>query len=426
MPLLTNLNFLNIGQPWPPKCEVERLDRYRDNKLLFENQHAEVYKQAFKRIERVIGNFQEVVSYPVIANFQKLLSLKVADLLLGEEPSILAKEPEGAAQKAIDKIKENSDLWNTCYMLAIDVSRYGDGLFNIMKDEETKIAYIGITQPPIWFPIVSPDDIKILTNHVLAWTYEVGEGDSKKTHLKVRVHHKGKYEESEYLLESSIALGKGLGKTIKSVVSPPTTKNTGLTGFAVVQVPNVITSDRVTGMDDYDDIDSIVSELLVRVAQIERVLDQHTKPSISGPSSSLQQDPKDGEWKLKMGNFFPRDTKEDAPVEYIVWDANMDANFKIIDKLINFLYTLSEMGPALLGDMENVGNVSSGTALRFRMISPLAKVKRVAMRFRPALIEAIKLCSELKGEGVVDLRKESITVTFQDGLPGDPMEDATS
>lgn len=412
--MLTSLSFLQPGQPWPPKPEVERLEMYSANRKLFENKHAEVYLQAFKRIERVISNFQEVVSYPVIVNYQKLLSLKVADLLLGEAPTITAGKEGSNEQLSVDFIAERVDLINTAYEAAIDVSRYGDGLLYVYQQDNA--GQIDVTQPPIWFPVVSEINLKKVLYHVLAWTFEVVTGDKKETHLKVQIHEKGRYTEREYLLD---------GRTINKQLTDDLIVTTGLSDFAVIQVPNVLTSDRVHGMDDYTDIDSIISELLVRLGQISRVLDKHADPSVEGPSSALEKDPKSGEWVLKMGKFISRDEKEDPETKYIVWDAQMEANFKFIEQLINFLHAISEMGSSLLGDKaEADGAAPSGTSLRFRMISPLAKVKRIAMRFEPALIKAIKLCSQLGGEGIVDLTKVPISVTWNDGLPNDPKEEA--
>lgn len=440
--MLTNLDFLNIGQRFPPDSEQDRIDTYRRNKLLFENKHAEVYHEQFKRIERVIGNFQNIVSYAVVANFQKLLSLKVADLLLGEPPIITASDSQSDQQKSIDKIIENTDLINTCYSAAIDLSRYGDGLLIVYPTNGNK-GMIDVTQPPIWYPVVSPDNIKVITHHVLAWTYCVESTNGKTYYLKTIVHEKGFYTETEYLLENKFntvsynggnnAVYNGVsndgfhsGQIIKAISKLPERISTGLSNFAVIQIPNVITSDRVTGMDDYEDIDSIVSELIIRIGQMEKVLDQHSAPSVQGPSSSIEKNPATGEYGLKMGGFFARDSNDDPETSYIVWDANMDANFKIIEQLINFLCVISEMGSAIFGNLDKTGGaaVASGTALRFRMINPLAKVKRITMKFKPAIIEAIKLCSELGGEGITNLRKESISVQFQDGLPIDPKEEA--
>lgn len=55
--MLTSLEFLTPGSRWPPEGEMERLRRYRDNRLLFEDEHAAVYREQLRRIERVIGNF---------------------------------------------------------------------------------------------------------------------------------------------------------------------------------------------------------------------------------------------------------------------------------------------------------------------------------------------------------------------------------
>ena len=198
---------------------------------------------------------------------------------------------------------------------------------------------------------------------------------------------------------------------------------TGLNDFAIVPIHNLMTSDRVYGIDDYADLDSIISEIEVRIAQISKILDKHAEPSVQGPSSALYRD-SSGEWKLKMGNYFPRDTAEDPAVEYITWDAQLQANFTIIEKLINILAVVSEMGSAIFDTEQKTGQAASGTALRRMMISPLAKVNRTRMRFDSAIKKAIKLASQLGGENIVDLSKEKINIFWNDGLPSDPVEEA--
>lgn len=399
--MLTNLDFLREGERFPPTSENARLTMYSNNRALFESQHSEVYAEDLKRIERVIGNFGEVISYPVVLNFQKLISLKLADLLLGEQPEITAKDTK--KQVVVDDIIKSSDLYNTAYQIAIDVSRFGDGLFYIR--DKGGFGKIGLSQPCIWFPIVSPDDIKEIMYHIIAYK-------TSDTVLSVKIHSKGSYEERLYRIENDVIMGLNSSRVVQ----------TGLDDFAVVQVSNVITSDRVTGFDDYTDVDSIISELMVRVGQIARVLDKHASPSVSGPASALMQDPTTGEWKLVMGNYFKRDSMEDPPVSYITWDGQLAANFQQIEKLTNYLYTISEMGSALFGDMTNTtGTAASGTALRRLMMSPLVKVGRLKNRFDPALKKAIALCSQL---GKTKLTTDDITITWKDGLPNDEKEQA--
>ena len=412
--MLTNLSWLDVGERFPPKSEKDRLRMYQKNRELFESNHAEVYEEDLKRIERVIGNFEDVVSYPVVLNFQKLMSLKIADLLLGEPPHIKAGEEDSKEQETIKLIQEKSMLQNTSYQVAIDTSRYGDGLFYIRKGVDGGV--IDLTNPSIWFPVVSPDNVREIMYHVLAWEYSEKSNGTERHYLKAQIHSKGSYEER--ILET-------VGGMIAKVVVPSRVVYTGLDGNAIVQVSNVITTDRATGLDDYTDVDSIISELMVRVGQISRILDKHASPSMSGPQTALEPDPITGEWSLKSGNFFPRDSRDDPAVEYITWDGQLAANFTHIEKLINLLYTISEMGSAIFGDLTaSTGQVPSGTALKRLMISPLAKVNRIRMRFDPALKNAINLASQLGGKNIVNLKDTDISIIWQDGLPGDAWEEA--
>jgi hypothetical protein len=382
---------------------------YSANRRLFEGDHINVYAEDLKRIERVIGNFGNVISFPLVLNFQKVISLKIADLLLGETPKITCGDSDSEQQKAVDTIVKNSDVFNISYEVAIDVSRYGDGLFLVRKKDGK--GKIDITQPPIWFPIVDARNIKEVLYHVLAWEYS----ENDKDYLNVQIHSKGMYEERICSLNKNEITGTVSTQTFK----------TGFDDFAVIPVPNIITSDRVTGIDDYTDIDSIVSELMVRIGQVSRILDKHASPSMSGPQSSLEKDPQTGEWRLKAGNYFSRDTKEDPEVHYITWEGQLEASFKQIEKLINILYTISEMGSAVFGDMTSISSQGlSGFALKRLMMSPLAKVNRIRMRFDPALKKAIKLCSQLKGKDIIDLTNEEINIKWQDGLPADEKESA--
>ena len=123
----------------------------------------------------------------------------------------------------------------------------------------------------------------------------------------------------------------------------------------------------------------------------------------------------------KVGDYFPCDSDTVKP-EYLVWDASMDANFKQIELLTNQLYTISEMGSAVFGDLTNkAGDVPSGSALRRLMMSPLAKARRIANRFDPILKKIISASAEILGTKIAP---EEITVTWHDGLPADPTEDA--
>ena len=87
------------------------------------------------------------------------------------------------------------------------------------------------------------------------------------------------------------------------------------------------------------------------------------------------------------------------------------------------LYTLSETSAAAFGNLK-VGMAESGSALRRLMMAPLAKVNRIRMRFDPALKKAIRLCAALEvAQGMPNaVLLDNISITWQDGLPDDEME----
>lgn len=104
--MLTDLSFLQPGRPWPPPREKERrgIMPITGHYLLM---------TAMINIEsrpsgssRVIGEYREVVSYHIALNYPKRISVKTADLLLGDPPKWDAGEQTGT----LDKIAARSAL----------------------------------------------------------------------------------------------------------------------------------------------------------------------------------------------------------------------------------------------------------------------------------------------------------------------------
>lgn len=415
--MLTNLDFLRTGSRWPPESEKERMDGYEAHQKLFEDEHAAVYLEPLKRIERVTGNFSEVVSHAVVFNYQKLLSLKIADLVFGEPPKFTAAKE--SQQAVIDRVLSETNLLEAAYMACLDVSRYGDGLLLLGNLDGRPV--VKSTSPRHWYPVVDPEDIHRIRYHVFAWAYP-RDAARRRWELTVQVHdpqHPESCEQHRYALtgsENEWSIGLELSGESE------TTLDTKLGVCPVFRVPNVLTSDRVFGLDDYQSVDSIVSEIMVRASQISRVLDKHANPSMSGPMSALQMDDVTGQWRLRVGDYYPRNDTDDPELRYITWDASMDANFKQLEMLLNQLHTVSEMGSAIFGDLTSkAGQAPSGSALRRLMISPLAKARRICNHFDPAMKGLLSVCAAIYG---VFIAPREISIKWNDGLPDDEAENA--
>jgi len=410
--LLTSLDFLKAGNTWPPPDEAERLSRYNQNRLLFEGKHEQVFAQWVKLLRD-----DQQATLEIILNWHKRLSTLFADLLLGEPPRITAGNKNSPEQTTLERLTQDNQLHNTAYEVALDVSRYGTGLFKIRFDQR---AIIETQQPGIWYLVVAADNIRETLAQVLAYVYEVEEMGMfgrrhKRQYLKTELHEKGKITTTtQYLKDGKI-----------DAVKEQTEISTGVDEFLIVPVNNVLTSDRIMGKDDYIDLDSLIQELEIRVAQISRILDKHADPNMYGPDAALVQDSKTGEWLFRGGGkYFPVGQGE-TPPGYFTWDGQLEAAFKQIDLLMEQLYVLSETSAAAFGQLKS-GMAESGTALRRLMLAPLAKVNRLRMRFDPALKKVLKLAAELEAaQGMRGAVKfESIDIAWQDGLPGDDKEQA--
>jgi hypothetical protein len=434
--ILTDLSFVQVGGQWIPNSQTDRLSAYQQNRKLFESKHELVYKDWV----RLLRDDQQA-TMRLIFNWHKRLSVLWADLLLGEPPKFSVPGKEIAVgdkdgdgdqdidnpnQDALDRIREDNSLDLVSYEVAIDVSRFGTGVFKV-RFVPGKTAIIEPVNPSLWFPVVHPDNVKDVIAHVIAWDFKVpkagmpgmiakiGIGAEYDVHMKCEIHEKGKITYREFLVKDG---------RLSSLLSE-FEEETNIDDFLIVPVHNLVTTDRATGLDDYTDIDSIVQELEIRASQIARILDKHSDPSMYGPATALIKDKATGQMVIRGGGQFYPLEHGDSPPGYVVWDGQLEAAFKEFDTLMEQLYFLSETSPAAFGQLKS-GLAESGSALRRLMMAALAKVNRIRMRFDPALKNVLFLASQLELQqrlkGAVDLTNESITIDWQDGLPRDEQE----
>lgn len=417
--MLTSLSFLEPGQPWPPESETARLKKYMDNELLFNSKHDKVYKN-WTRLIRA----DRMATLEIILNWPKRLSLLWADLLLGEPPNINAGESGSAEANTFAEIKKrNPKLTKKFYEGAIDISRFGDGLLKIRHDGKKSI--IESQSPKFWFPVVQADNIKEVTAHVLAFTYEqydaliIGQGTRKQTYLKAEIHERGKITTRIFKIKEPNS-----NATISSEVGVPQVRETGVDDFLIVQISNVTTTSSIYGYDDYTDLDTIIQERDIRFAQISRILDKHSDPNMYGPDTGVTKDPITGESKMIAGGKFWPLAEGETPPGYVVWNGQLDSAFLELERLLEELYVISETSPAAFGQLK-AGLAESGSALRRLMMAPLAKVNRIRLNYDTEIKKAIELASKLEIiqrtlPGAVPL--EDIHIEWQDGLPEDPKE----
>lgn len=396
--MLTDLNWLNEGAKYPPAAEADRIKQYKINEQLFLTRHQDAWKESFQEISRRLK--KKAVEVETVFNYQQLLSKKTADFVCGEPPTI---ETEGDTDSLL-RMLQKKQFFARLYEGIIDVSRYGNGILKLVGNRLTAVS------PVYWFPIVDSSDLKTIAQHVIAYP-TTPDGKGSMTELYVEIHSIGSIEQRTYSYDAD---KQEVGK-LKAV---PVVTSTALQDFAIQTLTNITSSSSVFGIDDYAIINSIVAKLMWRLHCADNVLDKHSEPSVSGPSSALEQDPKTGLYFLNLGNYFKRNTADDPDLKYITWDGNLDANFKEIETLLNQLYTLSEMGQAFM-EGAGGGEANSGTALKLRMVSPRIKAQRLVGINDSTVKQLIALLSQVNG---IPIDTEKLTLHWNDGLPVDEVE----
>jgi len=417
--LLTNINFLSTGMPWPvDDLDTKlRLESYEKHKLLFQGHHSSV----FRDLNRLLREDESsVLAFSL--NWHKRLTTTFANMLWGEVPNISSKNDSNGDY--LKSLIEYNDFYNTGYEVTLDILRYSPGILKIGFDGER--ATIESQNPAFWYPVVNPDNIKKIQYHVLAWTFEEIDWEGKKTsYIREEVHSRGKIENRLYELDN----GK-IGKQIKPISSHPRYKtlkdeqNTGINDFLIIPIFNLQTSDNPFGQSDYEDINSLIEQLELRICQITRILNKHSDPNMAGPESCLINDPDTGEPIFTSGGkFWPLESGEKAP-EYITWDGKLDSAFKQMEFLLDQLYALSETSSVLFGDPKKLQRADSSAALKRLLISTLSKVNRLKLSIDPKIRKALKIASQIEVLKKVPTAVEliNIKIDYRDGLPEDPVE----
>ncbi len=403
--MITNLSFLETGQPWPPKDgeERERLQRYRDNRALFEGRHELVFREVFTRLFRRDPGLR--CSIEMVLGWPKRLSTLWADLLVGETPSL--DDVHGDSVYLVG-LADRLSLWQRVYMATLDTSRYGNAVFKVRRDESG--VRVDVIPPACWFPVVSDVDAKHVDVHVLAWP--TGDPSAGTGQLHVELHTPGRLETRVYERGGSVlngSAGCNIGRMLESSV-----ENTGVDAPLVVPVTNVETSDAIYGHDDYSDLTSVIQELEVRFAQMARILDKHADPKMYGPDeTTIDEDT--GLRVANIGDYIPLMSGE-TPPGYLVWNAQTESSFRQIEMLMQQFYMLSETSPAVFGDIKS-GLAESGSALQRLLLVPLAKVNRVRGGVDGAVREVLRLAALLDGGHTVEP-----VIGWKDGLPDDEAE----
>lgn len=395
-----DLQFLDVGGQWPPQQDTQRVANYEMQREQFELTPDDLARQVIPDGLLRFGDYKDFIHFTRLLGYPRLLTLKTVDMVIGQPPMISAQSGDELTE-IIKDLRNETDLNKIFKQALIDYSRYGVFLLRVFKDENGRAA-ITAWNPREWTPVFFPDGTNRIHYNVIGWRYE--------QHLTVQIHNTvdGSYEQRECTVGGS-------GNIIS--IDRVTYHNKNSKKRLLFAVTNTPTTSNPLGTSDYEVINGLLQKAIQRLQAILRVLDEHADPSMTGPHTLLSRDER-GELVFRSSRYYAVGDEEQKP-EYLVWDANLDSSFQAFEELCKQIYILSEMGEAFLGAPGGGSNVVSGTAMRFKMISPLEKARRITNELTKPLQEVISTMLSINGESV---EPRDIAIAWRDSLPKDPRE----
>jgi hypothetical protein len=415
---LTNLSFLEPKQPWPPKEEKERHDTYEVCEALREGEPAKVWPDLAKYLRQGTTEAQDFY-----IGFPWLVTKKAKDTILGEPPLFTLPKVNSESNSQDEDLKtfiSDLDYRRIIGEQICDLDAFGDAVQKIFIDEDKQIRIESI-EPEHWYPVVKRGTRQI-EYHVLAFKFEVQE----KCYLEVEIHSKKTIEHRVYFLNKSVMGDSStIGDLQDLAVFHPGLKEIepNPTGeFLVITSHNQRMSGELYGISSYGkDFRSILEKITIRYSLANNVLDVFSRPTLVGPRNLQTYDPVTGKSVFRPGEY--KGVNFDAGVtpfipQAVTWDGHLTEGRIETLALEEKLFIVAELPPTSLA-VNTQGGYASGVAWRLAMTPLIAKCARIREELdasaKKALLVAAKLASkDFKG----------LNITWQDGLPKIPMEEA--
>ena len=410
--MIYDLNFFNKGAEFPPKSEVRRLDAYRVNTMLMEDEAWAALPAYRERVMYLLSNFslEDGKAYLFTANYWSDIVSKSQELIYGDPPEFKAE----GAEETIKAILGRTDFLQKAKEGVQDFCGLGDWVTKIVETENGW-DFINV-DPATWFPIVSRENVKEIKAHVLAWIATVGKD---KYELHVQIHEKGRYINKAYAIRSFNDQSYYVVQSTRQKINCPTYEigeelaesktdfrlgafNTGLSDFAVIASANNASTRRIYGTSDFEQVTDSIMEYGVRHTLKNVVLDKHAAPKLYGP-------PLKGDDVL--GNYLEVE-QGDATPNYLVWDASMQSVENTINALKDDIANLSGMGSLL--NSKTFGESQGYDALMIKLAPALMRSSGKKVVLEQHLKKLLSLLSAKYG---TEVATEDITVFWHDGIP---------
>ena len=414
--ILTSIEAISEGKPFPPYVSRQRIEGYETNLERFKGDYN---KDKYIRIKNLYGG---VDIFPLLTeNFFKLMTLKLQGLLLNEKPILLVKDND-AYTSILNKIVNDGGFWKAFLSAYRNFSSFGSGVLYLSYKDLT--PRVNSVNPKYVYKIVNPQNIDDVVCYVLVQPiYQVDYTSptyDKVEQLRVLYHYKGYYIEKIFAYDESGNVGN-IGKKLKQKKYV-----TGLSDFAVFVMDNATPIDEVWGRSDYDNIADIVNLYEQTLTIVGAVLVKNINPILQVPYGTLTQNEQTGKLEIAMadgkdgGGGLIEAEKDAADTKFITYDMQISDIMSFVTGLLNELGIQSEMSKTFLTG-EFTSNLS-GAAIKNLLKAPLDKISRSIDEMDYVLRS---LFVQMLGLVDVKVTTDEIGIIWQDGVSLEDEEQPT-
>lgn len=412
--MFTNLDFLQVGKQWTPNNATykKRQENYIQGRLMYEGELESVFEYVWKSIATRYGlNYNDLQQVMIKVNLFKALTETFKILAFKKEPEVWVGEGNKAQRldKEIYPPKKLLDLLKKAF---ISCHAQGDGVAKIYTNGEGK-PDVSVVNAENWVPVHNPENLDEIDAHVVANVYSVDNStsvlginiDNQKKYLYAEIHYRGSYDKKLFELNKH--------DVITRLVKEENGIKTGYDGFLVFPFNYGTPAWREWGKSAYDDIIGLVDEIIVRLSNNSKILDDHADPQKIISRDMAEFDANTGQWVLKQHQAMYYGKNGEEP-KYLTWDGNLDSSEKQLDRILDLFFMLSGTNPQLFGQ-DIAGNLS-GEALAKILIVPIAKTQEMILSLEDAFENALNCLMQMQG------RSETIDIKFDIGQFNTPSD----
>lgn len=405
-----------------------RLEAIRQRRLLFNGKHEQFYlterrtQFSYRQVRTEDGRIRTLY---LPCNLLRLVSLKAADLLLGEAPLLDSDSPFHG--EAIAALADRCNLHQVLYQAALDASAEAECFLEaVLYDNQVYIQQVDADEVFPVGPILpdgqhgayvrrqldrapgSPEDNPIWL--LLETTYRPGSIERALWQLDDR-----KRKSRQLALDNWPSFAGLTANSQQLTASQPT----GIAWNTMVWVPNLMIHRRA--VSDYDGgVVGLQDALNAKNSQLAVVLLKHAQPKLLLPEAQANDGstarPTDELFFLRAGDPDPK---------YLTWDAQLDAASKDRKFAVDQILVQTETSPVLLGMKEGAAP-DAYRKVRLEAFNSITKAGRRAVYWtqgiRTVLMVASMLEQTLPG---VRYTLGEISVELRDGIPVDAVDRAT-